>query len=350
MDDPVLRTLTLVTLWLLHAHCQANTRIGWSTDLVGYSGPIAIMALDNHWNGTLEDEDHGFLWHQERLSIQHHDFSLSYVKRHHAEYEFPNDVARGFYYQNNTITLDQRYSIQSYIQARHYQGEGLSLAHQWSDDSGQHQWSLEPALTWLKLHRLVWGKLSGDLFYQAPNDWGGDVTLDYGYTRDYVVRRPLDGHTYGNLWAADLTASYRFQRWQWNYQGHNLLARIQWNDLPYTEARFCTECAFLLKGREFFDERTFRAPAVHTLMHRFDLTEHWQLGLTQRVNRIFTTHQWQVHYRHQRSEWQLGYEPKQQSWHLGFQHPAFAVSVQSDSLNTGRSRRLGLNLGLNITF
>lgn len=267
-------------------------------------------------------------------------------KRHHAEYDFPNNVARGFYYQSNGIELAERYDIQSHIRARHYQGEGLSLAHQWE---GNH-WSLKPAVTWLKLHRLVWGSLSGDLYYQTPDNWGGDVQLDYAYTRDYVVRRPLDGHTYGNLWAMDLTASYQIERLQWHYQGHNLLGQIHWSDAPYTQAQFCTRCTFLLMGKEYYDTRKFRAPTVHRLTHQYEINTHWRISLTNHINRIHTTHEWQLHYLSANVIWLAGYEAALRAWQFGIEHPMVTLVLQSDALNTSSSRRLGLQAGLRLRF
>ena len=334
----------------------ADTLLEWSAEAQGYSGPIAIMALDNDWNGTLKQDDHGFLWQQERLSVQHNDFSVSYLKRHHAEYDFPNAVARGFYYQSNGIKLDERYDIQSHIRARHYQGEGISLDYQWSGQWASqwreqtHRWTIKPAFTWLKLHRLVWGSLDGELYYQTPNDWGGDVQLDYAYTRDYVVRRPLDGHTYGNLWAMDLNASYQWQDFSWHYQGYNLLAQIHWSDAPYTQAKFCTSCTFLLLGREYYDTRKFRAPAVHQLDQRYQLNHHWRVGLVHHINRIRSTHELHLQYLTENVEWTLGYEPQLESWLLGVEHSIFTLAVQSDALNTTSSRRIGLQMGLRLRF
>lgn len=325
---------------------SADTSVAWSTDVQGYSGPIAIMALDNDWNGSLKNDDDGFLWQQEKLSVQHEGFTLSYLKRHHAEYDFPYDVARGFYYQSNGIELNERYDIRSHIRARHYQGEGLSLAHQWQGVS----WTFEPAFTWLKLHRLVWGSLSGDLYYQTPGNWGGDVQLDYAYTRDYVVRRPLDGHTYGNLWAMDLNASYRWQNLSWHYQGYNLMAQIHWSDAPYTQARFCTRCTFLLMGREYYDTRKFRAPAVHQLDQQYRLNNHWAVEFTHRINRIRSTHELKLHYLNGQFEWTVGYEPQLQAWLVGIDLDVFTLVLQSDALNTTSSRRLAGQLGLKVRF
>ena len=311
-----------------------------------YSGPIAIMALDNDWNGTLKNDSNGFLWQQERLSVQQKRFSLSYLKRHHAEYDFPNNVARGFYYQSNRIELNERYDIASHIRARHYQGEGLSLAYQWR---GQN-WTIKPAFTWLKLHRLVWGSLAGDLYYQSPDHWGGDVQLDYAYTRDYVVRRPLDGHTYGNLWAMDLSASYAFERLQWHYQSYNLLGQIHWSDAPYTNARFCTECSFLLFGREHYDTRKYRAPAIHQLIQEYQLTKHWGIGLSSHINRINTIHELVATYQLENIRWILGVEPVMRAWRLGAEHKIITIAIQSDAINTSSSRQLALQAGLRLSF
>ncbi len=343
--------LALILMSMLSALASARTHIHWASDNQGYSGPIAIMALDNNWNGTFKDDEDGFLWQQDELRFTVNDaFSISYLKRHHAEYTFPTDVARGFYYQNNDITLTEPYDITSRIHARHYQGEGLGLGYRWQGADAQQSGSIRPTLNWLKLHRLVWGTLNGDLYYQSPNHWGGDVALDYAYTRDYVVRRPLDGHTYGNLLELGLEADYRIGRYSIAYQGHNLWAQIRWKNAPATQAQFCTRCTFLLFGREFYDDLIVRPTAVHQLTQRVNIGRPWQLGLIHRINRIRNSHAPEVSWQQADWHWQLGYEPDMSAWRIGVEHPAFFLQLQSDSLNTNQSRLLRLSTGFTLAF
>lgn len=334
-------------------------RVAYSQDIYAWSGAMAVAEITNDWNGTLKDGDDGFLWMQEVATVGYGPFSIGYVSRHHAEYEFPNALARGFYYEANDVELDDMYEVEAEVRARHYQGEGLSLS--WDFESARaNQWSITPSITWLRLYRLIWGDVSGTMNYLDADHWGGDLDVDYGYTEDKIPpARALDGRSYGDLYSLDLAFHWRWQNYQIDYQGYNLLARIDWPDMPgtianknwqYDNGALTTDSDYFVYGYEFYDDRVLRPPRVHTLRQQYALTSELDITLRSYLNRIRNGHELGLRWQPDTFAWTLALDSKGEAFRVGMHHRRVQIELLSESLNISRSRLLGVQFGVVLVF
>lgn len=313
-----------------------------------WSGPMAVLPLLDNWNGSMEDGDDGFFWQQHEIGFQHASgVSLTQVSREHAEYLMPNRLALGFYYEANEIALEDAYDVQDVrLEARHYQGEGINLGYLF--DVGQ--WRLQPSFTWLRLFELYWGTLDGDLYYLNANEWGGTVDLSYGYTEDKVVRRELDERSYGDLYALDLRLDYQSDDFDLHYQGYNLLGRIVWDGLPYTDARLSTTGEFALFGREYFEDSRLTPSRVHNL----EIRKPWRVGLAWNARAHYNPVRpvYEIGLDWQLSSWLLtfGAETKGEAVRLAAKHRNGGFSLLSSPKGIESSRLLGIEIVGRIGF
>ena len=238
--------------------------IQYSFDHFSYAGPMAVMQLANDWNGDIKQGDDAVSFIQSEVSAKTNHFLLGFLTRYYHQFSIGNDLARGFYYYNNDISLDEELRIDAAMQARVYSGTGLRLGYEFLiNPFSQARLSVIPSFVALRLDDIIWGGLEGELFYSNTHSWGGTIDLDYGYTEDHVVRRPLEGEYIGQLYGLDLDLNWQGPWLSFDYQGVNLFSRIYWDGLPQTTAQVSTETAFFLFGYEYFDNVILHAPALH---------------------------------------------------------------------------------------
>lgn len=263
----VVLLLVSVCVWAEGADqylAKDESSIEYTFEHFSYAGPMAVMQLANDWNGDIKQGDDAVSFIQSEISAKTNHFLLGFLTRYYHQFSIGNDLARGFYYYNNDISLGEELRIDAAMQARVYSGTGLRLGYEFLfNPFSRTRLSVIPSFVVLRLDDIIWGGLEGELFYSDTNNWGGTIDLDYGYTKDHVVRRPLKGEYLGQLYGLDLDLNWQSPWLSFDYQGINLYSRIYWDGLPQTTAQVSTETAFFLFGYEYFDDVVLQAPALH---------------------------------------------------------------------------------------
>lgn len=269
MDDSLrLRLLNFLFVFLLSAlssfSVKAEDEVGYSLDHFSYAGPMAVLQLANDWRGDIKQGSDAVSFVQNEISVKRNNFTLGLLARNYHQFHIGNDLARGFYYYNNEISLDEELRIDASMRAKAYSGTGLRLGYDFLfSPIAETSLSFTPSLTALRLDNITWGKFEGELFYSDTDNWGGTIDLDYGYTTDHIARRSLQGESLGQLYGFDLETEFKSPWIDVSYQGINLFSRIYWDGLPKTKAQVSTETAFLLFGYEYYDDVILHAPALH---------------------------------------------------------------------------------------
>ena len=364
----------LASLTPLFTHAEpTNTDIRYSFEHISYAGPMAVMQLANDWKGDFKSgrDAISFLENKIQTSINTSDTSLfkntfifSILSRTYHEFLISNDLARGFYYYNNEVELDNELRIDASLQAKSYSGEGIQLGYQFHlIPFKNHNLTLTPTLTALRLTDIIWGNLEGELFYNNTKDWGGTIDLDYSYSEDHVVRRPLSGEYIGQLYGLDLDVSYKSEYFSAYYQGDNVMSRIYWDGLPTTTAQISTETAFLLFGYEYFDDVILTAPALHYSRIILPLNQgiHGH-GVSFRSDGYFTAIR-EFHF--QGIEWKktvdwfsaaeevmysFQYDFAHSTSKISFEHPNFSVTLATQTFDVSKSQQLIANFSLGCSF
>lgn len=245
---------------------SANDEVYYRFEHFSYAGPMAVLQLANDWRGDIKHGDDAISFVENEVGLKKNNLLLGFVSRNYHQFLIGNDLARGFYYYNNDINLDNELRIEASLTARSYSGSGLRLGYEFKFKPLQTlNISLTPSLVALRLDDVIWGQLDGELFYSnnKTGGWGGTIDLDYHYTKDHIVRRPLTGEYLGQLYGLDLDVDVASDWFDLKYRGVNLFTRIYWDGLPTTTAQVSTETAFLLFGYEYFEDVVLNAPALH---------------------------------------------------------------------------------------
>lgn len=326
-----------LALLIVSLPAYSGGSVSYSYEGIARSGPMAIGAVLNDWKGKFYKEDDGFLWQQILSSVRIENTQVSYVDRRHAEYRFPHQLAKGFYYATNDISLPSVYKQKATVKAQDYRGYGWQLDHSFSTSKNL---TITPTITWLKVNRSTWGRIKGDVFYQNPDEQGGRLEVDYGYTEDKVLKRPLAQNYYGDLYALGLALEWQKGVYDVYYRGENLLAELHWQNLPYTDAIVDTSARFLLDGFEFHKKKRERPRDIHWLNQSYQISPNWTLIVNSMLTSLFITHDIGARWHLSHTDIDLSYNPFWKSVTTAVSHKNIGIRLTSDNINIGESRTL----------
>jgi hypothetical protein len=144
------------------------------------------------------------------------------------------------------------------IEANGFSGHGLRLGY--LHETGG--WTLGGGLSLFRTDHLLAGTLEGLFTAISDTDYDFNAQVDYQYFRDPIFERPDIRKADGLGWGLDFALDWQpGDQWRITARVEDLLARIRWEDAPYTEAVASTdqksfdengyaEFAPLLSGRE----------------------------------------------------------------------------------------------------
>ena len=363
---------------------------------------MAVMQLTNDWNGKLKSGKDAISFIQTEISANYNSFTLGYLERKSHQFSIGNDLAKGFYYYNNDIELANKLQINAKMKSKAYAGKGLRLAHTlplpYMDTHHNHNspsymdshpklhtssymdshLKITPSIVVLRLDEITWGGLDGDLYYSSPkeDDWGGEIDLDYGYTKDHIARRPLEGEHLGWLYALDLDIDWVSPWFDVKYSGINVFSRIDWKDMPKTTAKISTESAFYLIGPEYFEDSVLNAPALHYLEAStplsfadsalkaflvpdlYAISQNMHLFSSTQITPIRSFYYHGFQYRTKPGVWgsespiKLGlqHDFSTRTTKLSMQHDSVSMEFASQTMDVSESQQVVLKLDLHVSF
>ena len=352
--------------------------LDYTLEHFSYAGPMAVMQLANDWNGKLKSGKDAISFIQSEISARYKNFTLGYLVRKSHQFKIGNDLARGFYYYNNDITLAEQMQINAKMQSKVYAGKGLRLAHTLHPSYMDTHLKITPSIVALRLDEIIWGGFDGSLFYSSPDedDWGGTIDLDYGYTKDFIARRPLQDEHLGWLYGLDLDVEWSSPWLEARYSGTNVFSRIYWKGMPRTTAKISTESAFYLIGPEYFDDVILNAPALHYLEASAPLTfadsalkvflvpdlyaisQNMHLFSSAQITPIRSFYYHGFQYRTKPGVWgsespiKLGlqHDFSTRTTKLSMQHEYVSMEFASQTMDVSKSQQVVLKLGLHVGF
>ena len=346
-----------------------SMEVKFQADHFSYAGPMAVLALAGDWRGKFKNGKDVISFFETELSVRTNNVVLGYLRRVSHQFEIGNDLARGFYYYNNAIELDERMEINATMDGKVYSGSGLRLGYSFENFLGfgfENYLSVTPSIVALRLDNIIWGDFEGNLFYSNTDDWGGTIDLDYSYTKDYVVRRPLSGEYLGRLYGLDLNVDWNSPWLEASYKGINVFSKIYWDGVPTTTAQFSTETAFLLYGYEYFDDVILDAPALHYLeastplsfINSALISQHLRLFSSAQITPIRSFYYHGFQYRTEPGVLgsdvpiKLGvqHDFSSRTTKLSLQHEYVSMEFASQTMDVSKSQQLVLSLGVHVQF
>lgn len=326
-------------------------------DHFSYSGAMAVFGLANDWRGTFRSGKDGILDQRFVFSALYNDLEIGYSHILYHQYEFPNDLARGFYYYNNDVALDSPFTIDTYLKAHSYSGRGITVAYPFGfnfdiADSTPLSLVLKPRLNGFYLDYLIWGEFNGELTYLDNKNWGGTIDLDYRYSKDFVLRRPLEKDPSGKLYSFDLEFQMQWHNGEFNYSGRNLYALIDWSDAPHSFGRVTTEGPLALYAREGFD-KDFSAnpPALHYAELKQKLySDQWQLLADARQTSIRNFYRLGLKYHKDNLTLSVRQDVQHNSIELALGYEGNLLWLQSQTWDVSQSQQLTAGYSFGYSF
>lgn len=339
-------TFTLLTIFVTMP-VLSNGTVSYSYEGVARSGPMAAHAVLNDWKGKFYKEDDGFLWQQMLSSVSYNEMKLSYVSRIHAEYRFPHQLAKGFYYATNDISLHSTYEEHALIEARDYGGYGWEVQYKFKPIESL---SIIPKATWLSVNRTIWGNIDGNVSYKNPDEWSGRLEVDYGYTDDKILKRSLQQKYYGDFYGIGLSMEWLTGNYNLKYRGENLWAEIQWVRLPYTDAIIDTSANFILDGYEFYKKKDEHPSDVHWLNQSYQLSPTYQLIINSMATELFIAHDIGARRTGQSIDIEITFNPVWKSISTAIIHRNVGIRLETENIDTTESRILSASTYLSLNF
>lgn len=171
--------------------------------------------------------------------------------------------------------LEEGREVPVHLEVNGFTGQGLRLGYRHEAS----RWALTGGLSLFRTSHLLAGALDGKFSATGNSDYAFDADVDYQYFQDFIFERPDVEEADGLGWSVDLKLDWQIDEdWSWSLQAEDLLARVRWQDAPYTVARASTDqksydengyavFAPLLSGRE-----GYRSDFYQDLEARYDTT------------------------------------------------------------------------------
>jgi hypothetical protein len=174
-----------------------------------------------------------------------------------------NDEAVAFYGKiSRKEDLDAGQQVPVQIAVNGFTGHGFRLGYRHHDE----QWTVGLGVSVFRAGHLMTGDLSGQFTAVNDSDYNFDAEVDYAYYREVIFKRPDVDEAAGLGFSLDLALAYKVdENWSWSLSAEDLLARIRWQDAPFTVASASTDqksydedgyavFAPLLSGREGYKD------------------------------------------------------------------------------------------------
>jgi hypothetical protein len=330
-----------------------------SVQSITYSQPIAIDALDKHWNAPFKGGETALTYNKAETGVAWKDWQLGIFRRYDYLLEFSRQTAELFYLTENHLPLEVGKEYPLHIEARHHVSRGLRLGFRHKMNPSL---SLAVSASYLQGLALTDGQLNGTAQATAEKDYDFQFNTDYAYSRDVLFERHVNAPQ-GNGYSLDLKLDWQPNRF---FSGRlfivDLMAKIYWNNVPYTTATATSDV------KTYDDDGYVRYhPSISGLESNRDLIQdlprkifleanyQWtqELGLIAQVQDFeiqrFTQlgADWTLQKRH---KIMTLFNIQAKALTLGYQHEQFLIELASDAFKFNRARYLSLKLAFNTFF
>lgn len=203
------------------------------TDSFSYSETVPIETAIHGWKGDdFQSGERQWTWNWFELGVQYQHWAVGIVQRYDYDLRFSKETA-DFYWQvanKNDLPIDKRYDLDLQVNGVYSSGVRFSYFDKLNDT-----FDYRVGLTYLQANYLLDGRLTGNATAVSNSDYDFQATVDYHYTEDVIFDRIVD-EPKGKGFALDFAFSYQVTpATHWQFQVRDLLARLYWQNAPYTE-------------------------------------------------------------------------------------------------------------------
>lgn len=285
--------------------------------------------------------------------------SLAGFARREYLLRFSQDTFDLVYRDKNDLPIDSGRNYAIDLEVSHVLAKGLKVGY-----DIQPFWGVKSRIEFnvFEAEEVLFGGLKGYLG-STNGRINGDLLLDYNYTEDVILDRPVTPPAFGRGRSIDLEFWWQpVEQFSTHILMEDLYSSINWSHTPYTQATITTVRTYTdssgnnkrmptISGREYFREITQRIPRHTRLDATYKLSEDWDIELAQEridslaFNRLTTTYNvWSS------IELGVGYDFTAKAPRLELRSPYLNLMVSTDTIDSEKTKFVNLSGELRIAF
>ena len=322
-----------------------------------YSEPVPIRGFFNDWNTPFSGGELALTHNTVESGISQGPWELGLVARYDYEMRFASDTADFYFHSKNHLPLDpgRRYTID--LEAEHFSATGVRLGYQLT---AHPDLTVGLGLTYLNGQQLIDGTLRGTATALSTNDYDFNLGVDYRYSEDRLFKRSVSAPN-GQGYSVDLRMDWHTGDLQTHLRITDLLARLYWNNAPYTLATATSATKSYdsngyvviqptLSGVESNRRFIQKLPLRASFDAQYPLTADVSAVGNIYYTRLKTFVQAGMGYRLMSGQLQALFNPDTHAATLRYEQTAWHIGITSDRLQPHAAHTLGLDLALRIPF
>ncbi len=221
------------------SHADEYPKPYFISDSFSYSETVSIKSSFHSWKG--DDFDSGerqWTWNWFEVGVRYKHWGVGLLQRYDYDLRFSQETAEFFWLTKNKRELPtgRKYSLDLQANAIHSTGLRISFT-----DSLTDSFNYNFGLSYLQASYTLNGQIEGDATAINDSDYDFQGVVDYAYTEDPLFDRQVKAPE-GKGFSIDFMFDYQVtQKVHWQLQVRDLLARLYWENSPYTQGRATSE-------------------------------------------------------------------------------------------------------------
>lgn len=326
------------------------------TESDSYSEIAPIKQVLNGLEGSrFERGDLAFSYNKIELGERRGPWEVSLFYRYDYFLEFSGDAAEVAYADKNDQELDKQRRYYLQIEPNHVRAKGIGAAYNFTMTP---EIDLRLRANFLRGEALTDGSLEG---YVTPfNDRvEGDVSLDYNYSRDTLLKREEE-RVRGNGLSLDIDLRWAPNAdWLLEFSGRDIVSGIWWRDVTYTTAT-ATSNTISYKPDGSIDAKPAVSGKESYRNHRQTLASRLRLSAaynySQRISANIALQSYNnylfpqlgVAWKRAGGRWSSHYDIKRQAVSLGYEGRQFSIGLRADRPSLSKAKAFSLDLSYRL--
>ena len=331
---------------------KETQRLGFEIDSFSYSEATSIHSYGGHWEDDVDAGDKALTVNRLYLGYFHGPFSIQYVMRYDAYYDYANDTARLKYLTDNKLPLQQGDQYDLYIGSDRSASKGFRFGYtSWLADN----FEISAFLSLLELTDIEQGDLNGSATVVDDNDYDFNFHSDVVYEDDPLYERESE-QVSGRGYSFDLAIHYIVdQNWDLKLEVYDLLSEMKVDDAPFTTGDATSDIkSFDEDGFVTFDPVVTGFEGNKSFTFEFNTQTHFAVGyrLANDDSFVFQHHHYlnidfqELNYiqRFDEKEFALNLIPELKAFGASFRMPSFSINLMADDLDYEETKFLSFSL------
>ncbi|HEY6527563.1 MAG TPA: hypothetical protein VIZ65_02630 [Cellvibrionaceae bacterium] len=335
-------------------------RLFTSAHSITYAENISIDAWmdDLHTTDTSPGE-YAFTRNFSELGFAYGQMSFAGFVRQDYYLHFSQDTFDLVYQDKNDIPFDANRRYEILLDVSHVQIHGAKVGYDFSPLK-----SLQTRIeaNFFDAEEVLFGTLDGYLGTNAGKI-KGDLSLDYNYTEDVVLDRPLTPPASGRGQSVDVELWWQpIEKLNTHFLAEDLYSQIKWSQTPFTQATITTvrtvtdssgavRRAPTISGREYFRQVKQRIPRHFQADIGYQIIEPLRIEVVQERYDELAFNRFMAHYRvWPKFELGLGYDEKARAPRLEVASPYLSLMASADSTDGKKAKFVTFSAAVRIAF